>query len=295
MGGHPQHVCSRVGGRGRHRALRCHGVAVRARRRVRAVPDLRQRALALRTAPRSHRSRLPAHVRRPDARSKDAAVTARVRRQGAAARLAWADGAVAAARDREGVWFAGDPRGPRFRRRGGRPCGRDRAQRRRQVDDDAHPRGPRGAGRGRVDAAARARRRLSAAAGRGRRAHDDRAGARRAAGPRRARPRARARRRAARRARPATSTGWRGFFASRRSWSTVGQLRAARASMAARAHSCSSSAWRRTISSGRPTSCPAVSGSSRRSPRASCRTPTCCSSTSRRRTSTSQRASGWSR
>ena len=75
MGGHPQHVCSRVGGRGRHRALRCHGVAVRARRRVRAVPDLPQRTLALRTAPRSHRSRLPAHVRRPDARSKDAAVT----------------------------------------------------------------------------------------------------------------------------------------------------------------------------------------------------------------------------
>ena len=75
MGGHPQHVCSRVGGRGRHRALRCHGVAVRARRRVRAVPDLQQRTLALRTAPRSHRSRLPSHVRRPYARSKDAAVT----------------------------------------------------------------------------------------------------------------------------------------------------------------------------------------------------------------------------
>ena len=74
MGGHPQHVCSRVGGRGRHRALRCHGVAVRARRRVRALPDLQQRTLALRTAPRSHRSRLPAHVRRPYARSKDAAV-----------------------------------------------------------------------------------------------------------------------------------------------------------------------------------------------------------------------------
>ena len=46
-----------------------------ARRRVRAVPDLRQRALALRAAPGGHRSRLPAHVRRPDARSKDAAVT----------------------------------------------------------------------------------------------------------------------------------------------------------------------------------------------------------------------------
>ena len=71
----PEHVGSRVGGRGRHRALRCRGVAVRARRRVRAVPDLQQRALALRAAPRSHRSWLPAHVRRPDARSEDAAVT----------------------------------------------------------------------------------------------------------------------------------------------------------------------------------------------------------------------------
>ncbi len=70
MGGHPQHVCPRVGGRGRHWALRCHGVAVRARRRVRAMPDLQQRALALRSAPRSLRSRLPVHVRRPYARSK---------------------------------------------------------------------------------------------------------------------------------------------------------------------------------------------------------------------------------
>ena len=44
-----------------------HGAAVR------AVPDLRQRALALRTAPGRRRSRLPSHVRRPDPRSKDAA------------------------------------------------------------------------------------------------------------------------------------------------------------------------------------------------------------------------------
>jgi hypothetical protein len=75
MGGRPQHVCSRVGGRGRHWALRCHGVAVRARRRVRAVPDLHERTLALRTAPGSDRSPLPVHVRRPYTRSKDAAVT----------------------------------------------------------------------------------------------------------------------------------------------------------------------------------------------------------------------------
>ena len=74
MGGHSQQIRSRVGGRGRHRALRGRGVAVRARRRVRVVPDLQQRTLALRTAPRSDRSRLPFHVRRPDARSKDAAV-----------------------------------------------------------------------------------------------------------------------------------------------------------------------------------------------------------------------------
>ena len=55
LGGHPRHVRPRVGRRGRHRALRCRGVAVRARRRVRAVPDLRQRALALRAAPRGRR------------------------------------------------------------------------------------------------------------------------------------------------------------------------------------------------------------------------------------------------
>ena len=75
MGGHTRHVRARVGGRGRHRALRCHRVAVEARRQVRAVPDLPQRTLALRAAPESHRSRLPLHVRGPDARSKDAAVT----------------------------------------------------------------------------------------------------------------------------------------------------------------------------------------------------------------------------
>jgi hypothetical protein len=75
MGGYPRDVASRVGGRGRHRAARRHGVAVRARRRVWAMPDLQQRTLALRTAPRSHRLRLPSHVRRPYARSKDAAVT----------------------------------------------------------------------------------------------------------------------------------------------------------------------------------------------------------------------------
>ena len=55
-------------------------VAVRARRRVRAVPDLPQRALALRAAARRHRHRLPAHVCRPRARSEDAAVTSPLRR-----------------------------------------------------------------------------------------------------------------------------------------------------------------------------------------------------------------------
>jgi hypothetical protein len=78
LGGHRGHVCSRLGGRGRHRALRCRGVAVRARRRVRAVPDLRQRTLALRIAPRSDRCRLPADVWRPHSGPEDAAVTASV-------------------------------------------------------------------------------------------------------------------------------------------------------------------------------------------------------------------------
>ena len=41
LGRHPRHVCPRVGGCGRHRARRCRGVAVRPRRRVRLVPDLR--------------------------------------------------------------------------------------------------------------------------------------------------------------------------------------------------------------------------------------------------------------
>ena len=75
MGRHGGHVRSRVRERGRHRLLRCRGVAVRTWRRVRAVPDLRQRVLALRTAPRGDRSWLPSHVCRPHARSEDAAVT----------------------------------------------------------------------------------------------------------------------------------------------------------------------------------------------------------------------------
>src|SRR5262245_22436981 len=75
MGGHAQHVCSRVGGGGRRRAIQCNGLAVRTRRQVRALPDLPQRTLALRAAPGSRRSRLPSDVRRRCARSKDAAVT----------------------------------------------------------------------------------------------------------------------------------------------------------------------------------------------------------------------------
>src|SRR5262245_53469177 len=38
------------------------------------MPDLRQRTLALRAAPRSPQARVPAHVLRPDARSEDAAL-----------------------------------------------------------------------------------------------------------------------------------------------------------------------------------------------------------------------------
>ena len=73
-GGVPRDVSSRVRRRGRHRAFQCHGVAVGARRGVRAVPDLRQRTVAFRAAPRSRRSGLPSDVPRPYARSKDAAV-----------------------------------------------------------------------------------------------------------------------------------------------------------------------------------------------------------------------------
>ena len=54
--------------RGRHGPLRCHSVAVR-QRRIRVMPDLQQRTLALRTSPReAHRSRLPLTDRLPDAR-----------------------------------------------------------------------------------------------------------------------------------------------------------------------------------------------------------------------------------
>src|SRR4051794_8645024 len=88
MGRHPEHVRAREGERGRHRALGCRGVAVRTRRSVRAVPDLRQRTLALRTAPRSRRRRLPCHVRRPHPRSKDAAVSRKPRPWAALAMVA---------------------------------------------------------------------------------------------------------------------------------------------------------------------------------------------------------------
>ena len=60
------------GRRDRHRTLRRRHLAVQARRQVRAVPDLRQRALALRTAPGRRRTRLSAAVRRPGARPEDA-------------------------------------------------------------------------------------------------------------------------------------------------------------------------------------------------------------------------------
>ena len=53
----------------------CPGVAVRARPRVRAVPDLRQRAVALRAAPRGRRAGLPSDVRRPFARPADPPMT----------------------------------------------------------------------------------------------------------------------------------------------------------------------------------------------------------------------------
>src|SRR3954451_2068384 len=77
MGRLPGEVRAREGGSGRHPALQCRRVAVRARRRIRAVPDLRQRAVALRAASRGRRSWLSGDVRRPGARPKAAAMTSR--------------------------------------------------------------------------------------------------------------------------------------------------------------------------------------------------------------------------
>ena len=53
----------------------CRGLAVRPRRRLRAVPDLPERALALRAAPRRGRAWLPGRVCRPVARPADEPVT----------------------------------------------------------------------------------------------------------------------------------------------------------------------------------------------------------------------------
>src|SRR5919109_360595 len=75
MGGHRGDVSTRLGRRGRHRALRCDGVAVRTWCRVRAVPGLQERTLALRTAHQCDRSWLPAFVCRPHPGPEDAAVT----------------------------------------------------------------------------------------------------------------------------------------------------------------------------------------------------------------------------
>ena len=49
--------------------------------RARAMPDLQQSTLSLRTAPRSHRSQLSSHVRRPYARFEDAAVASTLGRE----------------------------------------------------------------------------------------------------------------------------------------------------------------------------------------------------------------------
>jgi D-alanyl-D-alanine carboxypeptidase (penicillin-binding protein 5/6) len=56
-------------------------IASQSRRQVRVVPDLPQGALALRTAPQGHRSRLPSHVRRPHAGPEDAAVISALGRE----------------------------------------------------------------------------------------------------------------------------------------------------------------------------------------------------------------------
>src|SRR5690606_29793085 len=81
LGGHRGDVPPR-GRRGRrHRPLRRHVVAVRARRPVRPVPDLPERALALRAAARRRPARLPPHVRQPRPRPQDAPVTTSERAQ----------------------------------------------------------------------------------------------------------------------------------------------------------------------------------------------------------------------
>ena len=80
MGGHPQHVCSRVGRGGRHWALRCRSVAVRARRQVRLCQIYSNESWHYELRPEAIDHGCPAHVRRP-CTTKDAAVTTNARQR----------------------------------------------------------------------------------------------------------------------------------------------------------------------------------------------------------------------
>ena len=80
MGRHAGHVRPRVGRRGRYRARRGYGLAFPTRLKVRALPDLPERTVALRAATEGDRARLPVHVRRRGPRSTDAALTEELER-----------------------------------------------------------------------------------------------------------------------------------------------------------------------------------------------------------------------
>ena len=168
-----------------------------------------------------------------------------------------------------------------------------RAERRRQVDAPAHPRRPGVPGRGRGDLAARARARVPPAARARRRARPGRHRARRAAGAGRAgggagagrgparRPGARRRpRRDGPRARPPGAPA-----------RPAGPPRAGTPPRARRAITCARWGSPRRTCAGPRASCRAASASSSRWPRAWRGARTCCSSTSRRPTSTCAGAS----
>ena len=171
----------------------------------------------------------------------------------------------------------------------GRAPGRDRAERRRQVDDAAHPRRARDGRRGRIDVPARPRHRAPAAAARGRRSRCDRHAARRAPRSGRAGGRARPGRDAARRGRsrphdPAARAPGRVARA-------LDRRPGGRASTAVHGRCSPTSGWTTRTPRSRRGCSRAASGSSSGSQRACSGIPTSSCSTSPRRISTSKRGS----
>ncbi|VXB79816.1 hypothetical protein MICRO8M_60075 [Microbacterium sp. 8M] len=75
LGRHSGDLAAREGRGGRHRALRGRGLAAPPRCRVRAVPHIRQRAVALRAEPVGGRGRVSGDVPRPHRGSADAGVS----------------------------------------------------------------------------------------------------------------------------------------------------------------------------------------------------------------------------